>query len=97
MSLNHVSASPSYAPSTQPSFLVRRRIATYFTGGIEGILNLISVLRQRGYKVHDLSVDIRDGVRESSMACTVMVTNDDIDLLLEHLRQLPSVVSSELV
>lgn len=97
MALNHAYSSPYRAPSAPPAFLVRRRIATYFTGGIEGILNLVSALRQRGYKVHDLSVDIRDGVRESSMVCTVMVTNDDIDLLLENLRRLPSVVSSELV
>ncbi|MPY80430.1 MAG: hypothetical protein GEV04_18625 [Actinophytocola sp.] len=95
-----MSLSPAYssyrAPSS-PSFLARRRVATYFTGGTDGILPLVSALQQRGFKVHDLSVDIRDGVPESSMVCTVMVTNDDIDLLLDHLRDLPSVVSSELV
>lgn len=88
--------SPAYRPAAQ-SYLVRRRIATYFTGGVDGILNLALELRQRGYKVHDLSVDIRDGVTESSMVCTVMVTNDDIEPLLASLRELSSVVSSELV
>lgn len=95
MSVNSVYSSFDI-PAVRSLYLVRRRIATYFTGGVEGILNLVFVLQQRGYKVHDLSVDVRDGVRESSMVCTVMVTNDDIDLLLERLRQLPSVVSAEL-
>lgn len=92
-----MSLSAAYSPYRTPSFLARRRIATYFTGGTDGILTLVSALRQRGFKVHDLSVDVRDGVPESSMVCTVMVTNDDIELLLDHLRDLPSVVSSELV
>lgn len=84
-------------PHTRSPFFVRRRIATHFTGGIEGIATLVAVLRHHDSKVHDLSVDVRDGVMESSMECTVMVTNDDVDLLLERLRALPSVVSSELV
>ncbi|GAA5120905.1 hypothetical protein [Haloechinothrix salitolerans] len=92
-----MSLSPAYTPSSTPSFLARRRIATYFTGGTNGVLTLVTALQQRGFTVHDMSVDIRDGVPESSMVCTVMVTSTDIDLLLEHLRDLPSVVSSELV
>lgn len=88
------------APRSRPTplpFPVRRRIATYFTDGVDGMVNLAATLQQRGYAVHDLSVDIRDGVTESSMECTVMVGNDDVDGLLDGLRQLPSVVSSELV
>lgn len=80
---------------TFPAMLVRRRIATYFTGGVEGVLSLVRELQQHGYPVHDLAVDIRDGVRESSMVCTVMVTDVDIDRLLEHLRRLSPVVSAE--
>lgn len=97
MSLNPVISSSYRVPPAHSSFLVRRRIATYFTGGVEGILKLVFVLQQHGYKVHEMSVDIRDGVMESSMVCTVMVTSDDIHRLLECLRELPSVVSSELV
>lgn len=82
---------------TRPAMLVRRRIVTYFTGGVDGVLTLTSVLRQEGCKVHELSVDVRDGVRESSMLCTVMMPNDDVDALLERLRLLTSVVSAELM
>lgn len=90
--------SPTYRPTaTRPSFPVRRRIATYFTGGIEGLATLSSTLRQPGYKVHDLSVDIHDGVRESNLVCTVMLPAADIDTLLDRLRDLPAVVSAELV
>lgn len=92
-----MSLSPAYSSYRTSSFLARRRIATYFTGGTDGILTLVSALQQRGFAVHDMSVDVRDGVPESSMVCTVMVTNDDITLLLDHLRDLPSVVSAELV
>jgi hypothetical protein len=74
--------------------LVRRRIATYFTGGVDGIPNLLGTLADR--MVHDLSVDIRDGVRESSMVCAVLLPDEETDLLLTRLRQLPSVVSAEL-
>ncbi len=93
-----MSLSAAYSSSYRtPSFLARRRIATYFTGGTNGVLTLVSALQQRGFAVHDMSVDIRDGVPESSMVCTVMVTNDDITLLLDHLRDLSTVVSAELV
>lgn len=97
MSLDQICTSYRPVQRTRPPVLVRRRIATHFTGGVEGMLNLADMLRERGYKVHDLSVDIRDGVRESSMVCTVMVTNNDVDQLLDQLRCLNPVVSSELV
>jgi len=82
---------------TRSSLLVRRRIATYFTGGIEEIHSLVDALAQRGHRVHDLSVDVRDGVRESSMVCAVLVADGEIEPLLERLRALTAVVSSELV
>jgi hypothetical protein len=82
---------------TRSSLLVRRRIATYFTGGIEEIPGLVDALAQRGHRVHDLSVDVRDGVRESSMVCSALVADGEIEHLLERLRLLASVVSCELV
>lgn len=83
--------------SARPSFPARRRIATYFTGGVDGLLALSTALRQGGYRVHELSVDVRDGVTESSMVCTVMITDGGVEPLLDRLRALPPVVSSELL
>lgn len=84
-------------PHPRSSWPVRRRIATHFTGGVDGVLALTSVLRQQRCNVHELSVDVRDGVRESSMLCTVMMPTDDVGQLLDDLRLLPSVVSCELI
>lgn len=83
-------------PAHRSSLLVRRRVATYFVGGVEEIPGLVGLLPQRGI-VHELSVDIRDGVKESSMVCTIMLPGEEIELLLTRLRELPAVVSSELV
>ncbi len=82
----------TFAPRS--SLMVRRRIATYFVGGVEQIPGLVDAL---GCLVHELSVDVRDGVRESSMACAVLIAADEVGPLLERLRGLGSVVSSELV
>ncbi|MBE1574130.1 hypothetical protein ACFORH_33970 [Amycolatopsis roodepoortensis] len=81
-------------PAPRSSMLVRRRIATYFVGGVEQIPGLVESL---GCLVHDLSVDVRDGVRESTMTCAVLIDTDEVEPLLERLRGLSSVVSSELV
>ncbi|QWF84083.1 hypothetical protein [Amycolatopsis sp. CA-230715] len=85
----------SFSPTTS-AVLVRRRIATYFVGGIAEIPRLVGLLAQRGHVVHELSVDIRDGVRESSMVCAVLLPGDETEPLLDHLRELPAVVSAEL-
>ncbi|MDT7805260.1 MAG: hypothetical protein QOI78_8693 [Actinomycetota bacterium] len=77
------------------SMLVRRRIATYFTGGAEGIPALVGALSEQGRVIHELSVDVRDGVRESNLACAVLLPGDELDGLLDRLRALPSVVSAE--
>ncbi|WP_033288649.1 hypothetical protein [Amycolatopsis jejuensis] len=89
-----MSSSTFYTPT--PAMLVRRRIATYFVGGIDQIPGLVSALTQHGRLVHELSVDVREGVREASMVCTVLVAPDALDGLLGCLRDLPSVVSAEL-
>ncbi|WP_410582122.1 hypothetical protein [Amycolatopsis sp. lyj-108] len=81
-------------PAPRSSMLVRRRIATYFVGGVEQIPGLVDAL---GCLVHDLSVDVRDGVRESTMTCAVLIDADEVEPLLDRLRGLASVVSSELV
>jgi hypothetical protein len=76
--------------------LLRRRIATYFTGGAQEVPALIGALAGDGRLTHELSVDIRDGVRESSMVCAVLLAGDEIEPLLDRLRELPAVVSAEL-
>ncbi|MBK1783568.1 hypothetical protein [Prauserella cavernicola] len=79
--------------SLRAAFPMRRRIATYFTGGVEGLSTLSAALHEGGYQVHDLTVDIRDGVAESSVVCTILTA--DLDQLLDDLRELPTVVSAE--
>lgn len=76
-----------------PAMLLRRRIATYFVGGADEIPALVRALD--GHLVHELSVDIKDGVRESSMVCAVLLAGDAMEPLLARLRELPSVVSAE--
>ncbi|WP_020665114.1 hypothetical protein [Amycolatopsis benzoatilytica] len=92
MSLSTFSTAP-YRPGA--AMLIRRRIATYFVGGIEQIPGLVAELAQHG-KVHELSVDVREGVRESSLVCTVLVGAETLETLLAELRELESVVSAEL-
>lgn len=92
-----MSGATSFAtPATRPLMPVRRRIATYFVGGVEEIPGLVGLLPKQGCGVHELSVDIRDGVQESSMVCTIMLPADELDPLLARLRDLPAVVSAEL-
>jgi hypothetical protein len=87
--------STSFAvPAPRSAMLLRRRIATYFVGGADEISALVGALG--GRPVHELSVDIKDGVRESSMVCAVLLAADETGPLLDRLRELPSVVSAEL-
>ena len=87
--------STSFAiPAARSAMLLRRRIATYFVGGAEEIPALVGALD--GHLVHELSVDVKDGVRESSMVCAVLLATEATEPLLDRLRELPSVVSAEL-
>ncbi|MEV7040568.1 hypothetical protein [Amycolatopsis sp. NPDC051061] len=87
--------STSFAvPAARSAMLLRRRIATYFVGGAEEIPALVRALA--GHLVHELSVDIKDGVRESSMVCAVLLATEETEPLLGRLRELASVVSAEL-
>ncbi|KAA9159357.1 hypothetical protein FPZ12_020875 [Amycolatopsis acidicola] len=83
-------------PAQRSTMLVRRRITAYFLGGVEEIPGLVSALARRAGAVHELSVDIRDGVRESNLVCAVLLPGDEIDPMLDWLRELPAVVSAEL-
>lgn len=87
--------STSFAiPAPRSAMLLRRRIATYFVGGADQIPALVGALD--GHQVSELSVDIKDGVRESSMVCAVLLAADETGPLLDRLRSLPPVVSAEL-
>ncbi|EOD69362.1 hypothetical protein [Amycolatopsis vancoresmycina] len=87
--------STSFAvPAPRSAMLLRRRIAAYFVGGAGEVPALVGALE--GRRVHELSVDIKDGVRESSMVCAVLLATDETEALLDRLRTLPAVVSAEL-
>lgn len=71
-----------------------RRVTTYLVDGLHGISRVISLFHSRRYRVINLSVQVRDGVVESSIDCTVLLCAGELDVLLERLRRIPSVVTS---
>lgn len=60
-------------------FPVRRRVATHISGGLDGVLRIVGMLRTRGYRVLDLEIYVCDGVAESSVVCTVLIATNEID------------------
>jgi hypothetical protein len=82
----------SAVPSDVP---VHRAVTAHVTDGLDGVLRVVTVLRGRRYRVRDLSVDVRDGVVESRVRCTLVLPAGELDLLLERLRRLPAVMSAE--
>lgn len=72
-----------------------RSITAHVVGGLDGVVRVVTLLRGRRYRVRRLEVEIRDGVLESRVECTVMLAASSRDLLLERLRRLPTVVSAE--
>jgi hypothetical protein len=75
--------------------VAQRRVTAYVGGGLDGALRVVAMLRGRMYRVHDLSVDVRDGVVESPVSATVSLTAAEADLLVERLRRMPVVVSAD--
>jgi hypothetical protein len=89
---------PRSAPrwSAVPSDIsVHRAVTAHVTDGLDGVLRVVTVLRGRRYRIRDLSVDVRDGVVESRVRCTLVLPAGELDLLLERLRRLPAVMSAE--
>lgn len=72
-----------------------RSIVIHLTGGLDGVLRLVTVLRGRCYRVRDVRVDVREGVPESRIDATVLLTASDTALLLARLRRVPMVVTAE--
>lgn len=64
------------------------------TGGIDGVLRVAVVIRNRGYRLRDLSVEVHEDALETPVRLTAMVTPDEGRMLLARLRRLPSVVSA---
>ncbi|MEV4314973.1 hypothetical protein [Actinocrispum sp. NPDC049592] len=84
-------------PSTEfdDGYPAHRPITVYVTGGLREALRVAMLLHSRNYRVRALSLDIREGVVESTVKCTVSLTMAETALLLARLRRLPSVVSAE--
>jgi hypothetical protein len=74
---------------------VHRAVTAHVTDGLDGVLRVVTVLRGRRYRIRDLAVEVRDGVVESRVRCTLVLPAGELDLLLERLRRLPAVMSAE--
>lgn len=72
-----------------------RAVVVYVTGGLDGVLRVMALLRGRAYRVRDVEVDVREGVVESRVGATAYLTGGEADLLLARLRRMPVVVSAE--
>lgn len=72
-----------------------RAVVVYVTGGLDGVLRVMTLLRGRAYRVRDVEVDVREGVVESRVGATAYLTGVEADLLLARLRRMPVVVSAE--
>jgi hypothetical protein len=93
---------PARPPSPEPRWSavpsdvpVHRAVTAHVTDGLDGVLRVVTVLRGRRYRIRDLAVDVRDGVVESRVRCTLVLPAAELDLLLERLRRLPAVMSAE--
>jgi hypothetical protein len=71
-----------------------RSVTAFVTGGLDGALRVVTMLRGRRYRVRDLGLQVRDDDAGSRITCTVLLTAADIDLLVARLRRLPTVVSA---
>ncbi|MFD2473488.1 hypothetical protein [Amycolatopsis silviterrae] len=78
-----------------PEFPVYRAVTAHVTGGLAGALRVMTLLHGRRYPVRNLDVDVREGVVESRVSCTLLLTAGETGLLLERLRRIPVVVSAE--
>lgn len=76
-------------------FPTHRSVVAHVTGGLDGVLRVVAMLRGRVYRVRDLQVEVREGIAESRVDCTALLTPAEIDLLLARLRRMPVVASAE--
>lgn len=86
-------AEPAPAPR-RAEFPRHRAITAHVTHGLDGVLRVATMLRGRGYRVRDLSVDVREGVVESELTCIIALNSEETGKLLEQLCRVPVVVSA---
>jgi hypothetical protein len=77
----------TYAPRLQ------RRHEIVTTGGVDGVLRVGDALRECGFPVRDLTIEVHEGVPYSSLLCTVSVTDAESAAFAERIGALPAVVS----
>lgn len=82
---------------TAPEFPVHRAITVHVTGGFDGSLRVLVMLRGRRYRVRDLAVEVYEGVVQSRIDCTITLSAAETRLLLERLRRIPVVVTADTV
>ena len=82
---------PSRTGDWQPRLHRRHEIVT--TGGMEGVLRIGAALSTCGYQVHEFVADVQDGVPYGSVTCTVALTEAELGLFAERLREVPTVIA----
>jgi hypothetical protein len=70
-----------------------RSVTAHVTGGLDGALRVMTLLRGRRYQVRDFGVHVVESLDEGRVTCTVLLAPADLDLMLARLRRLPVVVS----
>jgi hypothetical protein len=73
---------------------VRRSVTLRVSGGFAGVSRVVMLLHSRHYSVTALSADV-GASGESRVACTVLLPEDQVELLVARLRRMPAVVSAE--
>jgi hypothetical protein len=77
----------------QPRLHRRHEIVT--TGGMDGVLRIGAALTTCGYQVRDFAADVQEGVPYGSVTCTVSLSDDELALFAERLREVPAVIAVE--
>ena len=81
---------------TKPvEFPAYRSLTAHVVGGLNGVLRVVALLHSRRYAVRDLAVEVHEGVVESRVGCTVLLTEAECLLLLRRLRRMPAVIAAE--
>ncbi|MGY6653606.1 hypothetical protein ACXIZN_15670 [Amycolatopsis sp. TRM77291] len=84
-----------HTPRSTRGFPAYRSLTVHVTDRLEGAARVVMLLRASSYRVRDMTVEVREGVVESSVQCTVWLDQDDVETLLRRLRRTPGVVSAE--
>lgn len=82
---------PRRTAEWQPRLERRHEIVT--TGGMAGVLGVGAALSTCGYQVHEFVADVQDGVPYGSVTCTVALTDAEVGLFAERLREVPAVIA----